>query len=337
VAERTVALTGIKPTGRPHIGNWLGMIRPAIALADEPGVEALYFIADYHGLTTVRDRATLRALTLDCAATWLAFGLDPEKTVLYRQSDVPEVFELAWILACHTPKGFMNKSHAYKAARDANEAGGEDPDAGISMGLFSYPVLMAADILAVDADVVPVGKDQVQHVEIARDIAERVNHTWGEGTLRLPAVRVKSESAVVPGVDGRKMSKSYDNALPCFGSPAELRKAVMRIATDSTPPDAPKDPDSSLVFRIHRALLDEAVGASLAARYRAGISWGAAKKLLADDLETQLEGARARYASWIARPEAIDLLLAEGARRARRIAGPVLGRVRAALGVSSSA
>ncbi len=333
MAEQTVALTGIKPTGRPHIGNWLGMIRPAVALASEPATEALYFIADYHALTTVRDRETLRDLTLDCAATWLAFGLDPERTVLYRQSDVPEVFDLAWILACHTPKGFMNKSHAYKAARDANEEADEEPDAGISMGLFSYPVLMAADILAVDAHVVPVGKDQVQHVEIARDIAERVNHTWGDGTLRLPSVRIKSESAVVPGVDGRKMSKSYDNTLPCFGSPRDLRKAVMRIATDSTPPQAPKDPDASLVYQIHRALLEPDAGAALAARYRAGISWGEAKQRLADDLERELAPAQARYESFMARPSEIDRLLAEGARRARAIAGPVLRRVRAALGV----
>jgi tryptophanyl-tRNA synthetase len=333
VAERTVALTGIKPTGRPHVGNWLGMIRPAIALASEPATDALYFIADYHALTTVRDRETLRDLTLDCAATWLAFGLDPERTILYRQSDVPEIFELAWILACHTPKGFMNKSHAYKAARDANEAAGEDPDAGISMGLFSYPVLMAADILGVDADVVPVGKDQVQHVEIARDIAERVNHTWGEGTLRLPAVRIKSESAVVPGLDGRKMSKSYDNTLPCFGSAKELRKAVMRIATDSTPPEAPKDPDGSLVYQIHRGVLDAAGAAELAGRYRAGISWGEAKQRLAEDLERELAPARSRYERLMADPRVLDDLLADGARRARAIAGAVSTRVRAALGV----
>jgi tryptophanyl-tRNA synthetase len=330
---RIVSLTGIKPTGRPHIGNWLGMIRPAIALADEPGVEAFYFIADYHALTSVRDRAEMRELTLDVAATWLAFGLDPDRILLYKQSDVPEVFELSWILACHTPKGFMNKAHAYKAARDANEAAGEDPDAGIGMGLYTYPVLMAADILAVDADVVPVGKDQVQHVEIARDVALRVNHTWGDETVHVPAARIHAETALVLGTDGRKMSKSYGNGLPCFDAPKALRKAVMRIATDSTPPEAPKDPDTSLVYQIHRTLLDASAGEALAVRYRAGISWGEAKQLLADELEQQLAPHRERYDAWMARPKDLQDLLAEGARKARTITRGVVDRVRERLGV----
>jgi tryptophanyl-tRNA synthetase len=309
------------------------MIRPAIALADEPGVSAFYFIADYHALTSVRDRAEMRMLTLDVAATWLAFGLDPARILLYRQSDVPEVFELAWVLACHTPKGFMNKAHAYKAARDANVEAGRDPDAGIEMGLYTYPVLMAADILAVDADLVPVGKDQVQHVEIARDIALRANHVWGEGTLHLPAAKVQAESAVVLGTDGRKMSKSYGNTLACFDSPKSLRKSVMRIATDSTPPEAPKDPDTSLVYQIHRAVLDATAAAALAERYRAGIAWGEAKQLLADELEAQLAPARERYDAWITRTQDLEDLLADGGKRVREITRGVVARVRERIGI----
>ena len=334
--KRRVALTGIKPTGLPHVGNWLGMIRPGLALALDPTVVAFYFIADGHALTSLRDRAELRRLTLEVAATWLAFGLDPVQTVLYRQSDVPEVYELAWLLACMTPKGFMNKAHAYKAARDANVAAGSDEDAGVNIGLYTYPVLMAADILAVDADLVPVGQDQVQHVEITRDVAQRINHLYGEGTLAMPDARVSTEVATVPGLDGRKMSKSYDNTLPCFLGAKALRKAVMRIQTDSTPPEAPKDPDGSLVFQIHRAVLTVPEAAVLADRYRAGISWGEAKGALADDLESRLAGPREAYERWMADPKGVDDLLRDGARRVHEITGPVLERVRSAMGVRRS-
>jgi tryptophanyl-tRNA synthetase len=329
-----MSLTGIKPTGLPHIGNWLGMYEPALALAQREDVLAAYFIADYHALTTVHDAAELRRLTLEVTATWLAFGLDPSRTLLYRQSDVPEVFELSWLLATMTPKGFMNKAHAYKAARDANVEKGEDPDAGVNMGLYTYPVLMAADILIVDADYVPVGQDQVQHVEITRDIAQRINSTFGEGTLKLPAAMVREESGVVPGLDGRKMSKSYDNTLPCFLPPKQLRKAVMRIVTDSTPPEVPKDPDTSLIFQIHRALLGKEETAALALRYRAGISWGEAKGALADELEKRLSGPRTRYEELMARPDTIEDILRAGAVRARELAGPVLDRVRTAFGAN---
>jgi tryptophanyl-tRNA synthetase len=329
---RKMALTGIKPTGQPHVGNWLGMIAPALELAARADFDAAYFIADYHALTTVRDPKELRELTYDVTATWLAFGLDPERTLLYRQSDVPEVFELTWLISVMTPKGFMNKAHAYKAARDANLAQGEDEDAGVNMGLYTYPVLMAADILIVDADVVPVGQDQVQHVEIARDIAQRVNHTWGEGTLKLPEAQTRKEVAVVPGTDGKKMSKSYGNTLPCFVSAKQLRKAVMRIVTDSTPPEAPKDPDSSVIFQIHRTLLDQDQVAALAEKYRAGLSWGEAKQLLAEELEVRLAAPRERYDALMAKPDDMEDLLLSGAVRAREIAGPVLDRVRTAYG-----
>lgn len=329
----TVALTGIKPTAQPHVGNWLGSVRPGLQLADEPGTRAYYFIADHHALTTVRDGEEMRRLTHEVAATWLAFGLDPSKTLLYRQSDVPEIFELSWVLACFSPKGFMNKAHAYKAARDANEERGHDPDEGVNMGLYTYPVLMAADILIVDADVVPVGQDQVQHVEIARDIAQRINHTYDREVLRLPKAVVRSEAGVVPGLDGRKMSKSYGNTLPCFVPGKQLRKAVMRIETDSTPPESPKDPDTSLVFQIHRSFLGEARRTELAERYRRGIAWGEAKQALAEDLEALLAEPRARFERWMADPAGVEDLLRDGAARVRPIARATLDRVREAIGV----
>ncbi|MBX2796270.1 MAG: tryptophan--tRNA ligase [Myxococcales bacterium] len=332
MSAKQVSLTGIKPTGTPHVGNWLGAIVPALELAKRPDVVSAYFIADYHALTTVRDASQMRQLTHEVAATWLAFGLDPENTLFYRQSDLPEVFELSWVLACMTPKGFMNKAHAYKAARDTNVEKGEDEDAGVNMGLYTYPVLMAADILIVDADLVPVGKDQVQHVEIARDIAGRINHAFGEGTLKLPKAELQDQSAVVPGVDGRKMSKSYDNTLPCFLTAKKLRRSVMRIVTDSTPPEAPKDPDDSLIFDIHKALLSPEETEALAARYRGGISWGEAKQALYEALEARLAEPRERYEQWIRDPDAIEDLLASGAVRARELAGPVMDRVRSAVG-----
>lgn len=332
-----IALTGIKPTGTPHLGNFLGAIEPGLALAARDDVQAFYFIADYHALTTVRDRDELVRLSREVAATWLAFGLDPDRVVLYRQSDVPELFELSWILACMTPKGFMNKAHAYKACVQDNEAAGLDPDAGVNMGLYTYPILMAADIVGVDADFVPVGKDQVQHVEIARDIVLRTNHAWGEGTLKLPEAWITTETAIVPGLDGRKMSKSYGNTIPCFEPTKRLRKAVMRITTDSLPPEAPKDPDDSLVFRIHSALLTPERAEELAHRYRAGIAWGEAKQMLFEEIEQRVAEPRARYEELMAHPERIEEILEAGAARARERTRTVLARVREALGLRPSA
>jgi len=329
-----IALTGIKPTGTPHLGNYLGAVLPGLELARRDDTQAFYFIADYHALTGTHDRAAMLHDTYEVAAFWLAFGLDPEQTVFYRQSDVPEIFELSWILACFSPKGFMNKAHAYKAAVDKNLAAGEPDDAGVSMGLYTYPVLMAADILGVDASLVPVGRDQIQHVEIARDIAQRINHLYGDGTLRLPQAHVRDQTAIVPGLDGRKMSKSYGNGIPCFLAPKKLRKTVMRIKSDSTPPEEPKDPDSSLIFGIHRALLDPEREAELAAEYRAGISWGGAKQLLYEELERHLAEPRERYEALMADPAHLDELLLAGAERARAVTRPVLQRVREALGVA---
>ena len=328
-----IVLTGIKPTGIPHIGNWLGAIRPALALAGLPNTEARYFIADYHALTVVHDAAALRQMTYDVAATWLALGVDPARTLIYRQSDVPEVFELNWILACMTSKGWMNKMHAYKAAVDrAHGAGEQDVDAGINIGLYTYPVLMAADILLFDSHLVPVGKDQVQHVEIARDIAQRINHVFGD-VLTLPEAHVLSDVAVIPGLDGRKMSKSYGNVIPLFSPPNQLKKTINKIVTDSTPPEVPKDPEASLIFQIYRAVASTEQTQQLSDRYRTGIGWGEAKGALFEALEGALAPARERYVALMAEPREIDTILASGADRARAIARQTLSRVRAAIGV----
>jgi tryptophanyl-tRNA synthetase len=331
-------LTGIKPTGTPHVGNWVGAIRPALQLVDrhDGSATAMYFIADYHALTQVHDRAKLADYTYEVAATWLALGLDPERVLFYRQSDVPEIFELAWILTCFTPKGWANKAHAYKAALDASRARGEaDLDAGISMGVYSYPTLMAADILAFDTDLVPVGKDQVQHIEIARDLADRINHQYQQPVLKPPLAVVGEDTAVVPGVDGQKMSKSYDNTILLFAEEKALRKRVNQFKTDSLPPEAPKDPSTSALFQLYSAVATKAEAAALAERYRAGIGWGDAKKLLADRLDAELAPARARYAALMGDRPQIDALLGIGARRAREIAGGVLDRVRAATGIGA--
>lgn len=330
-----VALTGIKPTGIPHIGNWLGAIRPALALAGMPGTHAMYFIADYHALTAVHDAAALRQMTHDVAATWLALGLDPERTVIYRQSDVPEVFELSWILACMTSKGWMNKMHAYKAAVERGHGAGEqDVDAGINIGLYTYPVLMAADILLFGSDLVPVGKDQVQHVEIARDIAQRFNHVFGD-VLTLPEAHVMSDVAVIPGLDGRKMSKSYGNVIPLFLPPNQLKKTINKIVTDSAPPEVPKDPEASLIFQIYRAVASSEQTRQLSERYRAGIGWGEAKGALFEALDGALAPSRERYLALMADTRQIDAILASGAERARVIARQTLRRARAAIGVGS--
>ena len=329
-------LTGIKPTGTPHIGNFLGAIRPALRLADDPALEACYFIADYHALTTVHDRASMDRLVHEVAATWLACGLDPERTLFYRQSDIPEIFELAWILACFTSKGWMNKAHAYKArVAEAETAGEADVDVGVSMGLYEYPVLMAADILAFDTHVVPVGKDQVQHIEIARDIAQRLNHVFKAELLVLPAASIEEGVAVVPGLDGRKMSKSYDNTIPLFAPTKALKKVIGKMVTDTSPPEEPKNPDTSTVFQLFKLLATAEEIDALRTRYLAGIGWGDAKAELHRVMDDRIGPARARYDELMT-PEGrtkVDALLADGARKARAIAGPVLQRVRKAIGI----
>ncbi len=329
-------LTGIKPTGTPHIGNFLGAIRPALRLADDPALEACYFIADYHALTTVHDRTAMDRLVHEVAATWLACGLDPTRTMFYRQSDIPEIFELAWILSCFTSKGWMNKAHAYKArVAEAETAGEGDVDAGISMGLYEYPVLMAADILAFDTHLVPVGKDQVQHIEIARDIAQRLNHVFKAELLVLPTASVEEGVATVPGLDGRKMSKSYDNTIPLFAASKPLKKTIGKMVTDTSPPEAPKDPATSTVFQLYKLLATAEETEALAARYAAGIGWGDAKGELHRVMDDRIGPARAIYDELMT-PEGrvkVDAMLAEGAKKARALAGQVLQRVRKAIGI----
>jgi tryptophanyl-tRNA synthetase len=333
MAGNKVALTGIQPSGTAHIGNYLGMIRPALELARS--YDAYYFLADEHALTTVRDPKALLDYTYEMAATLIALGLDPKNVVMYRQSDVPAIFELAWILSCVTPKGLLNRAHAYKAAVDENEAAGRTPDDGISMGLYNYPVLMAADILVVDGNVVPVGSDQKQHVEMARDIAEAFNRTYGD-VLVLPEPLIQESVATIAGLDGRKMSKSYGNLIPIFASPEEQRKLIMRIVTDSRPPEEPKDPDSDNLFRIYEHFAPRDRVEAMSARYlKGGVGYGEVKEELAEILRDVFAGPRARFEELIADRAQLDKILAEGAQRAAKVAGATLGRVKKAVGLTS--
>jgi|SRR4051794_32193303 tryptophanyl-tRNA synthetase len=330
----SVVLTGIKPTGTPHLGNYLGAIRPALDLAEQ--FEAYYFIANQHALNSVADPAQLRRHTLEVAATWLALGLDPHRVTLYRQSDVPETFELFAILANVTPKGLLNRAHAYKAAvaRNREQGRDEDEDAGINMGLFAYPLLMAADILLLSADLVPVGRDQVQHLEITRAIARVFNGTYGE-VLRVPEAHLSHAPSIV-GLDGRKMSKSYQNTIPLLiAGPDELRKAVRRYRTDSAPAHAPKDPDASPLFEIFQEVAPAGDTAQVKGRLLSGeMTWGELKDSLVDVLDGLLAGPRAVYRSLLADPAEVDRILVAGGSRARARAEPLLARVRAAVGLT---
>ncbi|MEK3700692.1 tryptophan--tRNA ligase [Paenibacillus sp. FSL R10-2199] len=329
--SKEIVLTGIKPTGKVHLGNYIGAIKPALQLAGAGDCTALYFIADYHGLTFIQDRDEFRDLSYGIAATWLALGLDPERVVFYRQSDVPEIFELHWILSCLTSKGLMNRAHAYKAIHEQNIQLGVDADAGVNMGLFTYPVLMAADILLFQSDKVPVGKDQIQHVEIARDIAEGFNRIYGD-TFKLPDYRVDENISVIPGLDGRKMSKSYNNTIPLFETPENLKKLISKIKTDSTPPQEPKDPDTSNIFLLYKEFAAPSQVQDFRKQYLSGISWGEAKQELFQVINAALDEPRKKYNEFMAAPEQIDAILSEGARKARAIAAPLLAQVKAKIG-----
>ncbi|MDR2160135.1 MAG: tryptophan--tRNA ligase [Treponema sp.] len=327
-----ISLTGIKPTGILHIGNYLGAIRPALELTRE--YEARYFIADYHALNTVKDPKELSFLIRQVAAGWLAAGLDPEKTIFYRQSSIPETFELTTQLMAFTSKGLMNRAHAYKAAVQENTDKKNDPDAGINMGLFTYPVLMAADIILFDSDVVPVGKDQVQHVEMAQDIARAVNANYNQEVLKVPQAVVQETVAVVPGLDGRKMSKSYDNTIPLFISEKELRKLVMRIVTNSQGVEEPKDPETSQIFLLYKLFASAEEQAALARRYReGGMGWGEAKEELFRVMNRELRPLRERFEAIMADPAGLDAILARGAEKARPIAAATVRRFRKAAGI----
>jgi len=335
-------LTGITTTGTLHLGNYVGAIRPAIAASREPGMESFFFMADYHALIKCDEPERIATSRLQIAATWLAAGLDPERVVFYRQSDIPEIPELTWLLTCVTSKGQMNRAHAYKAATDANTAAGEDADAGITMGLFSYPILMAADILMFNAHRVPVGKDQAQHIEMTRDVAQRFNHLFaksesgGEAFFVLPEAQIDAEMELLPGLDGRKMSKSYDNVVPLFeGGSKALKDAIARIVTDSKLPGEPKEPEGQALVTIFDAFATPEQRAAFRAELRAGLAWGEAKQRLFDQVESQIGPMRARYAELVAAPEKIEKILLEGAAKARALAAPLLARAREAVGLRS--
>ncbi|HEX6810606.1 MAG TPA: tryptophan--tRNA ligase [Planctomycetota bacterium] len=328
----TRVLTGITTTGTPHLGNYVGAIRPAILASRRADVESFFFLADYHALIKCQEPEQVQRSTREIAATWLACGLEPDKVAFYRQSDIHEIPELTWILTCMTAKGLMNRAHAYKAAVQANEEAGEDPDFAITMGLYSYPVLMAADILMFRAHQVPVGRDQVQHVEMARDIAQRFNHHYGEHFV-LPAAVVDENVAVLQGLDERKMSKSYGNTIPLFLPEKQLQKHVNRIVTNLQEPGEPKDPDTSTVFQIWQAFATPEQTAAMRAEFSAGIAWGEAKHRLFELLNTQLAAPRRRYEELIAQPQLVERLLREGAERARVESAPFLATVRAAVGI----
>jgi len=327
-------LTGVKPTGSPHIGNYLGAIRPAIEYANRPGVDSLLFIADYHALINNPSPEELREQSYEVAANWIALGTDPKRTLIYRQSDVPETFELTWILTCFTEKGLMNRAHAYKAKVDENKEAGRDADAGVNMGLYSYPILMTADIVLYDAHKVPVGQDQVQHLEIARDIVNKINHHYKKDLLRAPQPLLHETMAVVPGLDGRKMSKSYDNTIPIFIDSKKMRKLVMKIKTDSSPPEAPKDPAKSDIFRLYQPFATPEEVEALRKRYATGLGWGEAKEALFQAMDRHFTEPRAKYEGLMADKPALEKLLLEGAVKARAIAQRTLKRVREAMGLS---
>ena len=336
-------LTGITTSGTPHLGNYVGAIRPAIAASRRGEGDAFFFLADYHALVKCDDPARVARSRLEIAATWLACGLDPQRVTFYRQSDIPEIPELTWMLTCVTAKGLLNRAHAYKAAVDQNNAKGEDPDAAITAGLYMYPVLMAADILAFNGTHVPVGRDQVQHIEMARDVGQRFNHIYGaawraaggkDEPFVLPEVVIEESVATLPGLDGRKMSKSYDNTVPLFeGGAKATREAIMKIVTDSRAPGEPKDPDSSSLFAIHRAFAGDAESRAFRAELESGLGWGDAKKKLCDRIEQDIAAMRDRYDALMARPDDIEDALREGAKKARDVATPRLEIMRRAVGL----
>lgn len=329
--SKPISLTGIKPTGTPHLGNYLGMIQPALNLVQH--YQPIYFIADYHALTILHDSDMLRQHTYELAATWLALGLNPDNVIFYRQSDVPEIFELTWILSCFTAKGLLNRAHAYKSAVDVNQSLGRNLDDGVNGGLYQYPVLMASDILLFNTDVVPVGYDQKQHIEIARDIASAFNATYGD-ILTIPEAVIQETVSVIPGLDGRKMSKSYNNTIPLFVDSKQLRKYVMRIVTDSKRPQDSKNPDECNVFAIYQHIANPNDVESMREQYvLGGVAYGDIKQHLFQLLDSQFRESRENYYVFMQQPNKIDVILDEGANKARRIAQQNLNQIRSVLGV----
>ncbi len=329
-------LTGITTTGTPHLGNYVGAFRPAVEASRRAGTENFYFLADYHALIKCDEPARVQRSTLEIAACWLAVGLDPERVFFYRQSDIPEIPELTWLLTCVTGKGVLNRAHAYKAAVDKNAAAGNDTDVDVTAGLFMYPVLMAADILMFKAHKIPVGRDQVQHVEMARDIANSFNHLYGN-LLVPPEAQIDENVALLPGVDGRKMSKSYDNHIPLFAPREQLRKLIAGIVTDSRAPGEPKEAEGSALFQIYEAFASPEETRLLRQAYAAGISWSDAKQQLFERIDREISPMRERYESLVANPALIESTLREGAQKARAIATPFMAQLREAVGLRSLA
>ena len=329
-------LTGITTTGTPHLGNYVGSIRPSVAASRLPGVQSFYFLADYHALIKCDEPARIQRSTLEIAASWLAAGLDPERVMFYRQSDIPEIPELTWLLTCVTGKGMLNRAHAYKASVDKNDAAGNEPDADVTAGLFMYPVLMGADILMFRTHKVPVGRDQIQHIEMARDMALRFNHHYGEHFV-LPEAVIEESVALLPGLDGRKMSKSYDNTIPLFAPREQLRKLIAGIVTDSRAPGQTKDVEGSALFQIYQAFASASETAGLRRAYADGIGWGDAKQLLFERIDQEVAPLRERYHALLANPNEIETLLQAGAAKARVIATPFMLELRRAVGLRSLA
>ena len=327
-------LTGITTTGTPHLGNFVGSIRPSVAASLQPGVQSFYFLADYHALIKCEDPARIQRSTLEIAASWLAAGLNPEKITFYRQSDIPEIPELTWLLTCVTGKGVLNRAHAYKASVDKNTAAGREPDDGVTAGLFMYPVLMGADILMFKAHKVPVGRDQIQHIEMARDMAASFNHLYGEHFV-LPEAAIDDHVATLPGLDGRKMSKSYDNTIPLFSGREQLKKLIGGILTDSRTPGEQKEVEGSALFQIYQAFATADETAALRQAYADGIAWGDAKQLLLERVDQVIAPMRAQYEELIHHPARIEQTLLAGAERARALAAPFLRELRSAVGLRS--
>jgi tryptophanyl-tRNA synthetase len=328
-----IYLTGITTTGTPHIGNYVGAIRPGIAASKDAAKKNFYFLADYHALAKNEDPDKISRSTLEIAAAWMALGLDTEHATFYRQSDLPEIPELTWILTSMTAKGLMNRAHSYKAAVQANvEGGGSDPDKGITMALYSYPILMAADILMFKATRVPVGRDQKQHVEMARDIAQRFNHHYGE-TFVLPEPQIDDHTAVLAGLDGRKMSKSYNNTIPLFAPEKPLRKLIMKIKTNSLEPGEPKDTEGSTIFDIYKAFATAEETAEVEKLYAEGIAWGQMKQMLFEYINDHIKPARDDYERLISDPSVVEAELRKGAEKARAICTPYMEQIRDAVGI----
>ena len=337
MTTRTRILTGITTTGTPHLGNYAGAIRPAILASQDANADSFYFLADYHALIKCDDPQRIQRSRMEIAATWLAGGLDVNRVTFYRQSDIPEIPELTWLLTCVAAKGLLNRAHAYKASVDKNVETGEDPDAGITMGLYSYPVLMAADILMFNAHKVPVGRDQIQHVEMARDIGQRFNHLFGQGKefFTMPEALIEESVATLPGLDGRKMSKSYDNTIPLFSSAKEMKDAISRIVTDSRAPGEAKDPDNSHLFTLFQAFATPAQSDEFRSELLQGLGWGEAKNRLFQLLDNELGESRERYHQLIERPADLEDILQHGAKKARSVATPFLNELREAVGLRS--